>query len=1330
MTAPRSRFELLDRLGSGGAGDVYRAMDRDLGRLVAVKLLRARTPGDDGRPQLLDEARSAASLQHPGVATVLDVTRIDGRACIVMELVEGGSLAERLKRGPLSVAEAVDIAVQVAETLQAAHAQGCVHGDVKPSNVLLTPAGCTKLVDFDLARVSHLPESARAALGSPGFQGTPGYTAPERVRGETPDPRADVFSLGVTLYEMLTGDGPFDAPSPTLMLKRVLEEEPIALATAREDVPLELERIVRKALAKDPALRHASAAALGADLVRARAALDLASLPGAPVSRVEPGSPRSVSGAGAAFRGLLPFQEADRDAFFGRKPDVQALVQKITQRDFRFGVLYGDSGCGKTSLLRAGLVPELWQRGELPLYCRPFGDPLAALVDECGKRSRAARHDGEPPFDTLARVAAQEPGRVFLLWDPFEEFFVSVRDPEARQPFLSLLAQCHSRSDLGIRCLISIRSDFLHLIGSELAGFIPEPLAIAGLHRLRNLDQNRAREVIDRSARRSGLELEPALVNQLASDLTHEGAVLPSELQIVGERLETRRLHSLRDYRRAGGKEALVFGFVDDVVRASGDARSAGLVLRTLISEEDTRLTLPKGEIVRRSQLPARTVERLLALFVESRLVRELREEEPARYELIHEYLIGKVNQVAGRVLDATQRANRLLRQYLSAHAADSRSRISLRHAWFISRYADAARGKAEKQLVRGSLRAGLARATLVAIGLAAGVAAVAALFSVTDDWEERRFRDGHTGAARRVAFSPDGRRLVSGGEDGKLIVWDFDERQPLATLQDQDGWVSAVAFSPDGRQLASMGADRRVRVWDGRRFVRVAMLPGHAGPPAALSYAALAYSPDGRLLASADDLRTLLWSTSDWSRVGELPRGAVSLTFSHRAPPTLFSSASWAWRVGRPLEGPASGRDEGLVTLGLAGNAIAVAPDDGRLASIDGSGYVTYCDLAAPRHCRPHRVHRFHGRSVAFSPDGRLFASAAEDVVLWDARTETKLARLEHTAEAWSVDFSPDGRWLVVGYADGDIAVWDAHERERLASLNDHHASVRSVAFSPDGRWLASASEDRSVVVWDVEHARKRGVLLGHAARVNAVAWLPDGSGLASCDLDGTVVLWDVATRSPRWTAPVTGQLAACYALAASPDGRVLASSVGVRETASGRQLLDRRWLASRGGGYGLAFSPDGSRLACAIENGFLMLWDAQSWRLLADRSTAGAHTIAIAFSPDGRVLATGDDEGHVRTWAAERLDPLAVIGRHAARVKSIAFSRDGKHVASAADDRTIALWNVAHRRLVTRIGSHTAPVLSVAFSPDGRRLASGGHDRSVRLFTRHRVLWGRGLD
>ena len=1313
------RFVILDRLGSGGMGRVYRARDRQLDRLVALKFIAVEGIADEvGRERLLAEARIAASFKHPGVAGVIDVTRVDGHWCVVTELVDGETLESRIARGPIPAHQALDLTIELADTLRAVHARGYVHGDVKPSNVLLRGDGRTTLVDFGLARTGFGSPEGDAEPGGSGFTGTPGYSAPERVRGAPLDPRSDVYALGVVLYEALSGRRPFEGSAPLPILRHVVQNEAPPLPASTQ-VPLVVESVVRRALARDAGQRYASMDALHRALCGARGAVGWAASTDATV----PGGARAEA---AAFRGLLPFQEADRDSFFGREEDVRTLLQKITREDFRFGVLYGDSGSGKTSLLRAGLVPRLWELGDLALYCRPFDDPVASLLEECGRRSRVCRTPGESALDHVRRVAAREPGRTFILWDPLEEFFVSVREPAMRESFLTFLAALHGRKNVGIRCLVSIRSDFLHLVGSELAGRIPEPLAMTGLQHLSHLDEQLAREVIERSAKRAGLELEPALVRTLGRDLASDGSVLPSELQIVGQRLESRRIHTLDDYRRAGGREALVFGFVDDVVRASGEARAAGLVLASLISDEDTRLTLAAGEIARRSQLPSRTVERLLGLFVQARIVRELREEEPWRYELMHEYLIGKVNQVAGRVMDATQRANRLLRQYASTHAADTRALIPLRHVWLIRRHADASSRPVEQSLLARSLRLGLAKAALMALGLGTAATLAAAALSVRQEWDERRLRDGHATAVRRVVFSPDGTRLVSGGEDGKVVLWDFAGRQRIATLGDLDGWVRAVAFSPDGALVAAQGADGSVRIWNTLTLGRVAVLRGPE-----VGYSALAFSPDGRYLAAGGDERTLLWNAPDWKLERELPRAGAGLVFSDSDPPTLYGSARWAMTLGRPWTWAiAPGADEGQQRM-AGGNAIALSRDGRRLAVIDGSGDVYFTNPLGGRPARRFRAHRDHGRSVAFSPDGRFFASAAEDVVLWDARTESRLSRLEGTSGVWSVDFSPDGRWLVAGHMDGDIVIWDVPERERLASLAEHHASVRSVAFSRDARRLASASNDRSLVLWDGESGDKQAVLVGHTGRVHAVAWLPDGSGVAACDFDGAVVLWDVVSRKPRWSARTrSNEPAACYALAVSPDGRLVASSVGLFDAEGGRERLDRRSLTNWGKAYGLAFSPDGSRLVSGTDRGALVLYDSAHWSPQALQRDPETSFVTVGFSPDGRLVVTGDDDGGVKLWNGESLRPVKVLGRVSARLKSVVFSPDGRFVASAGDDQTISLWDVARGTLVTTIGSHRAPQLSLAFSPDGRRLASGGQDRSVRLFTRHRALWGRRLD
>ncbi len=260
------RYRLLEEIGAGSMGRVYRAHDELLGRDVAIKLLDLTSSGTgDVAATYLREAQTVASLGHPGIARIFDAGSVDRHAFIAMELVPGRTLRDLLReRGRLDPTEAARLAAQIADALAAAHRQGIVHCDVKPQNVLVTPDGTAKLVDFGIARATSV--TATAPTGE--IRGSAAYLAPEQARGDGVDDRTDVYALGAVLYELLVGRPPFGGPSLAAVLSQRLVADPLPPRALDPTIPPALERVVLTALARDPAERFPDAGAFR-DVLRA-----------------------------------------------------------------------------------------------------------------------------------------------------------------------------------------------------------------------------------------------------------------------------------------------------------------------------------------------------------------------------------------------------------------------------------------------------------------------------------------------------------------------------------------------------------------------------------------------------------------------------------------------------------------------------------------------------------------------------------------------------------------------------------------------------------------------------------------------------------------------------------------------------------------------------------------------------------------------------------------------------------------------------------------------------------------------------------------------------
>lgn len=608
-------------VGRGQMGRVYQAEDSVLARSVVIKFIAGVEPDLVARRRFLMEARAAARIQHPNVVAVYRVGELGDRPYIVSELVRGRVLAERPK--PIACTEVEPLAIDLARGLAAAHRRGVVHCDIKPGNVIVGDDGTAKLFDFGLARLVH--EGGDDGRGD--VSGTPDYMAPEVWAGEAPTRRSDVYSIGAVLYELVAGAAPFADVELSALGLVVRERAAPALLDRAPDADPRLARLIDRCLARDPAQRFAS----GDEL---REALEQ-------LGRQRHGS---ATPGGNPYRGLRPFEAAHRAMFFGRAAETGAVVARL--RVEPMVLVTGDSGVGKSSLCRAGVVPAITDgvlgdgRSWTAITIVPGTRPLTALAAALGDPTLVDRVLADPealPRELQRRAGA---GGLLVFVDQMEEL-VTVADPvevAALDVGLTRIGEGVS----GVRVVASVRADFL----SRLAAL---PLLGQDLSRLlffvRPLQPEHLREVVVGPAAANDVRFESeAFVDTLVAATAHAGSgglpLLSFALSALWEvRDEERGIITDSALRAMGGVDGALARHADAVVgglSAAGRGRARRMLMR-LVTSIGTRVRRTETELAAgggRDVLDALVAGRLLVVHA-----LDGEEQEPV-YEIAHEILV------------------------------------------------------------------------------------------------------------------------------------------------------------------------------------------------------------------------------------------------------------------------------------------------------------------------------------------------------------------------------------------------------------------------------------------------------------------------------------------------------------------------------------------------------------------------------------------------------------------------------------------------------------------------------------------------------------------
>jgi WD40 repeat protein len=1029
------------------------------------------------------------------------------------------------------------------------------------------------------------------------------------------------------------------------------------------------------------------------------------------------------------YKGLRAFQQSDSKDFHGREKLTQQLIGRMCQEEgtYRFLAVIGPSGSGKSSVIKAGVIPAL-RHGAIPGSERYFITEMVPSSSALQELEAALLSVAVSPPDDMGAILRESPdgllrivndilpddgSELLLLIDQFEEVF-TLTETHERMHFLESLRVAVTAPDSRLRVIITLRADFYHkpLQYPEFGELVRErtevvlPLSKAELER-----------AIVAPAERIGVRVERALVERMIEEVYEEPGALPLLQYSLTEMFERRTglLMTLESYTASGGVLGALARRAEELFVEMNDAQQEAvrqLFLRLVTlgeGTEDTRRRVLHSELpfTREEEDPLQAV---LDVFGKYRLLtfsNDPQTREPT-VEVAHEALIRQWKRLRDWLANSREDLRvhrRLSGSVLEWRNADRDSsflasgvRLQQFEALLTSQYitltpeetnyVEESVTKREKLRLEEEARQAhelalerRAKKVMRALSAVLFVAAVGALILSGYAFVQRGIAEEERDKAERKADETLSQSLAQMAHQTPR-----DGETPfltLALIMD----ANTISDPPPAVQRTLAEA-----VWQPGALRR---LVGHSG-----EVWAVAISPDGKYIASA--------------------AGTVAVGADGVADNSLILWDASTGQIVRRFEGH---------TDRVYG--VAFSPDGQQILSTSQDNTLILWNTNTGEMIRHLVGHTRPVWSVVFTPDGKRAVSSSGDatLILWDLETGEIVRRYEgHQGEIVNIDVSPDGKWIVSGgFEDNQIILWDLETGEMVKQLSGHESGVVCVVFSPDGKQILSGGIDSYLILWDVATGTEIRRFTQSPDITRGMDFAPDGKTALTAHLNSSITLWDVNTGTI--IKEFKGHDNWAIAVAYSPDSQTAVSASWDKSVIQwdlfGRGAEIRRFEGNTDWVYSGALSDDGKTALSGSKDGSLILWDVPTGTIIREFEYPSAiNSVAL----NGSQALTGSADGSVILWDTTTGKEIRRFEGHHAPVRAVAFSPDGQTILSAggnvqvgpdrAIDNRIILWNATTGELIRQFEGHTAPVRSVTFSPDGKQILSGSDDM-------HLILW-----